>query len=92
MALSRGLSGNRDPRLGTVTKIAAACRVSLRFAQSGSPPNSAAAVPEARGPHGRQVAETVYPEAGPDLPPEDVPVADAWTPLPSLWSNSAPNQ
>ncbi len=31
VALSRGLSGNRDPRLGTVTKIAAACGVSLRF-------------------------------------------------------------
>ena len=25
VGLSRGLSGNRDPRLGTVTKIAAAC-------------------------------------------------------------------
>ena len=33
VALSRGLSGNRDPRLGTVTKIAAACGVSLRFEQ-----------------------------------------------------------
>ncbi len=33
VALSRGLSGNRDPRLGTVTKIAAACGVSLRFVQ-----------------------------------------------------------
>ena len=31
VALSRGLSGNRDPRLGTVTKIAAACGVALRF-------------------------------------------------------------
>ena len=33
VALSRGLSGNRDPRLGTVTKIAAACGVALRFVQ-----------------------------------------------------------
>ena len=33
VALSRGLSGNRDPRLGTVTKIAAVCGVSLRFVQ-----------------------------------------------------------
>ena len=33
VALSRGLSGNRDPRFGTVTKIAAACGVSLRFVQ-----------------------------------------------------------
>ena len=31
VALSRGLSGNRDPRLGTVTKIAAACGVRLQF-------------------------------------------------------------
>ena len=36
VALSRGLSGNRDPRLGTVTKIAAACGVNLRFEQRGS--------------------------------------------------------
>ena len=36
LALSRGLSGNRDPRLGTVTKIAAACGVGLRFVQRGS--------------------------------------------------------
>ena len=35
VALSRGLSGNRDPRLGTVTKIAAACGVTLRFEQRG---------------------------------------------------------
>lgn len=33
VALSRGLSGNRDPRLGTVTKIAAASGVTLRFEQ-----------------------------------------------------------
>ncbi len=33
VALSRGLSGNRDPRLGTVTKIAAACGVTLQFVQ-----------------------------------------------------------
>ena len=33
VALSRGLSGTRDPRLGTVTKIAAACGVALRFVQ-----------------------------------------------------------
>ena len=33
VALSRGLSGHRDPRLGTVTKIAAACGVTLRFEQ-----------------------------------------------------------
>ena len=38
VALSRGLSGNRDPRLGTVTKIAAACGVTLRFEQRGSAP------------------------------------------------------
>lgn len=31
VGLSRGLSGNRDPRLGTVAKIAAACGVRLRF-------------------------------------------------------------
>ena len=36
VALSRGLSGSRDPRLGTVTKIADACGVSLRFVQRGS--------------------------------------------------------
>ena len=36
VALSRGLSGNRDPRLGTVTKIAAACGVTLRFEQRES--------------------------------------------------------
>ena len=36
VALSRGLSGNRDPRLGTVTKIAAACGVTPRFEQRGS--------------------------------------------------------
>ena len=29
--LSRGLSGNRDPRLGTVTKIASACGVKIQF-------------------------------------------------------------
>ena len=29
--LSRGLSGNRDPRLGTVTKVAPACGVRLRI-------------------------------------------------------------
>ena len=34
--LSRGLSGSRDLRLGTVGKIAAACGVSLRFVQRGS--------------------------------------------------------
>ena len=33
VGLSRGLSGNRDPRLGTVTKIAAACGVKLQFVQ-----------------------------------------------------------
>ena len=33
VALSRGLSGSRDPRLGTVTKIAAACGVMLRFVE-----------------------------------------------------------
>ena len=37
VALSRGLSGNRDPRLGTVTKIAAACGVTLRFEQRERP-------------------------------------------------------
>ncbi len=31
VGLSRGLSGNRDPRLGTVTKIASACGVRIRF-------------------------------------------------------------
>ena len=31
VGLSRGLSGRRDPRLGTVTKIASACGVRLRF-------------------------------------------------------------
>ena len=31
VGLSRGLSGSRDPRLGTVTKIAAACGVKLQF-------------------------------------------------------------
>ena len=31
VGLSRGLSGNRDPRLGTVAKIAAACGVRLQF-------------------------------------------------------------
>ena len=31
VGLSRGLSGNRDPRLGTVTKIAAACGVRIQF-------------------------------------------------------------
>ena len=31
VGLSRGLSGNRDPRLGTVTKIASACGVRLQF-------------------------------------------------------------
>ena len=31
VSLSRGLSGNRDPRLGTVTKIAAACGVKIQF-------------------------------------------------------------
>ncbi len=31
VGLSRGLSGNRDPRLGTVTKIAAACGVKIQF-------------------------------------------------------------
>ena len=39
VALSRGLSGNRDPRLGTVTKIAAACGVTLRFVQRGGATN-----------------------------------------------------
>ncbi|MYD88219.1 MAG: putative addiction module antidote protein [Acidobacteria bacterium] len=32
-ALSRGLSGDRDPRLGTVARIAAACGVKLQFVQ-----------------------------------------------------------
>ena len=32
VGLSRGLSGKRDPRLGTVAKIASACGVRLRFA------------------------------------------------------------
>ena len=32
----RGGSGNRNPRLGTVTKIASACGVTLRFVQRGS--------------------------------------------------------
>ena len=36
VALSRGLSGSRDPRLRTVTKISAACGVKLR-SLSGSP-------------------------------------------------------
>ena len=36
VALSRGLSGSRDPRLGTVTKTASACGVSLRFVQRES--------------------------------------------------------
>ena len=31
VGLSRGLSGKRDPRLGTVAKIASACGVRLRF-------------------------------------------------------------
>ena len=31
VGLARGLSGNRDPRLGTVTKIASACGVRLHF-------------------------------------------------------------
>ena len=31
VGLSRGLSGKRDPRLGTVTRIASACGVQLRF-------------------------------------------------------------
>ena len=31
VGLSRDLSGKRDPRLGTVTKIASACGVRLRF-------------------------------------------------------------
>ena len=31
VGLSRGLSGNRDPRLGTVIKIAAACGVRIQF-------------------------------------------------------------
>ena len=31
VGLSRGLSGKGDPRLGTVTKIASACGVRLRF-------------------------------------------------------------
>ena len=31
VGLSRGFSGNRDPRLGTVVKIAAACGVRLQF-------------------------------------------------------------
>ncbi len=32
--LSRSLSGNRDPRLGTVARIASACGVSLQFVAS----------------------------------------------------------
>ena len=36
VALSRGLSGNRDLGLGTVTKIAAACGVMLRFVERES--------------------------------------------------------
>ena len=32
--LSCSLSGNRDPRLGTVAKIASACGVSLQFVAS----------------------------------------------------------
>ena len=36
VALSRGLSGNRDPRLGTVTKVAAACGVMLLFVERES--------------------------------------------------------
>jgi probable addiction module antidote protein len=31
VGLSRSLSGRRDPRLGTVTKIASACGVKLQF-------------------------------------------------------------
>ncbi len=31
VGLSKGLSGKRDPRLGTVTKIDSACGVRLRF-------------------------------------------------------------
>ena len=31
VGLSQGLSGKRDPKLGTVTKIASACGVQLRF-------------------------------------------------------------
>ena len=31
VGLSRGLSGNRDPRLGTVAKIASACGVRIQF-------------------------------------------------------------
>ncbi len=31
VGLSRGLSGSRDPRLGTVAKIASACGVKLQF-------------------------------------------------------------
>ena len=31
VGLSRGLSGNRDPRLGMVAKIASACGVRLQF-------------------------------------------------------------
>ena len=31
VGLSRGLSGNSDPKLGTVTKIASACGVRLWF-------------------------------------------------------------
>ncbi|MYD31420.1 MAG: putative addiction module antidote protein [Nitrospira sp. SB0677_bin_15] len=34
VGLSRSLSGNRDPRLGTVAKIASACGVSLQFVAS----------------------------------------------------------
>lgn len=37
VGLSRSLSGNRDPRLGTVTRIAAACGVTLRFVQGSAP-------------------------------------------------------
>ena len=47
VALSRGLSGNRDPRLGTVTKIAAACGVTLRFEQRGRPDAKSAGPEEA---------------------------------------------
>ena len=31
VGLSRGLSGNRNPRLGTVAKIASACGVRIQF-------------------------------------------------------------
>ena len=37
VGLSRGLSGKRDPRLGTVTKIAAACGVKIQFVASAIP-------------------------------------------------------